>query len=139
MVSKRAFALGFLVALVFVGVAVAFAGDDSNDSSATGGASDAQPIPAPEELRSPEAYGAEPVAQPNFITDSPDSAERIADCQQLLDRGPQGALEEDELLTCEIIVAKADGYLEPGPYSDAALDEALSRDPAIPQNYIGSN
>jgi hypothetical protein len=139
MLSKRAFALGLLVALVSVGVAVAFAGNGSSDSSATDGASDAPPVPAPEELRSPEAYGAEPVAQPNFITDTPDSAERIAECQQLLDRGPEGALEEDEVLTCEIIVAKADGYLEPGPYSDAALDEALSRDPAIPQAYIDSN
>ncbi len=60
----------------------------------------------------------------NVISDAPDPSGLISDCEQQLQEGRQTP---DDALTCQVIVAKASGDLEPGIYSTPALLSQLEK------------
>lgn len=67
----------------------------------------------------------EPFKEPNYVSPHPNAPELVADCRDVLENGVDDPDQAARVGTCEMVVAKADGKIEPGEYSDAELEQAL--------------
>lgn len=115
----RTLVIGFVVGVVMAGMGIAIAGNGSDPPPSLTG-EDVVPIPVADPP-TPAEPGAVESPEPNRISADPDPPEMIAECRAKLRAGVTGP----ELTRCQIVVARADGRLEPGYYSDAELEEAL--------------
>lgn len=79
----------------------------------------------------PAVEDVEPAPAPNHISAHEYSPEEVADCRRVLAEGRDGP-EAARLGGCQIIVAKAEGALDPGWYSDSDLEAALRRAGVLP-------
>jgi hypothetical protein len=101
---------------------------ETSDQSANDAAADKSFVESltPEDLAAREAIAAGPpkgateADEVNHVSDSPVPQSTLDRCQDVLSSGKQDIL-------CEVEVAKANGELPPGNYSDSELEQALSR------------
>ncbi len=129
--SMRLVLLGFAIGVLAAGTAAAVAQDKQDPAPViTPDGTEVLPLPVTDEQAAdatavPGDPGAEPFMGGNLVGDSPDNPQEVSSCRKQLAAGVAAA-NEPSMRMCEVIVAHADGELEPGVYSDSELDDALA-------------
>lgn len=113
----RAVAAGLSIGVV-VAVGTTFA-------LADGGQGSPQPVDDPASAPVPDDPSGH--SEPNYVGLGPDRPELVDECRQLIAGTGFDVDASDQQLACQVIVARADGKLAPGPYSNQAFREALEQ------------